>query len=157
MSIYSPLTNQQLTLTLPFSLLKITFRSSSAKPMNKGLSVVYRYPNHHITFFRLRSGKSAPDGASCLTNKRAREMHRVPYPSQGFAGFCLIHSASQSPAVAALSGSQDCGKKDPFSPQARWGDDGARQVKRRHCHTATHHGAFIQTDSPLRVEQKAPT
>lgn len=21
---------------------------------------------------------------------------------------------------------QDCGKKDPFSPQARWGDDGAR-------------------------------
>jgi len=38
--------------------------------------------------------------------------------------------------VGALGQVQDCGKKDPFSPQARWGDDGARQrsieLVRRH-------------------------
>jgi len=33
------------------------------------------------------------------------------------------------PACAARSGPQGRRKNDPFSPQARWGDDGARQVK----------------------------
>ena len=30
--------------------------------------------------------------------------------------------------MGAFGKVQDCGKKDPFSPQARWGDDGARQM-----------------------------
>lgn len=38
-------------------------------------------------------------------------------------------SLLQRPAVGAPGQVQGCGKKDPFSPQARWGDDGARQVR----------------------------
>lgn len=35
---------------------------------------------------------------------------------------------SSPPAGAVLSGPQGRRKNDPFSPQARWGDDGARRV-----------------------------
>ena len=36
---------------------------------------------------------------------------------------------SSPPAGAVLSSPQGRRKNDPFSPQARWGDDGARQVQ----------------------------
>lgn len=65
--------------------------------MNTGLKAIYRYPNYHITFFRLRSWKSAPDGASCLTNQRPWENASGALPFAGirrlFVHFIKHHKA----------------------------------------------------------------
>ena len=42
-------------------------------------------------------------------------------------GFRLPKLSAQPTALPAVSLVQKCGKKDLLSPQARWGDDGARQ------------------------------
>ena len=48
-----------------------------------------------------------------------------------FAGFrrrsINLKRYDAPPAGLIIEGVQACRKRDPFSPQARWGDDGARQ------------------------------
>ena len=44
-------------------------------------------------------------------------------------GSRLPKLSAQPAALSAVNQAQNCGKKDLLSPQARWGDDGARQVQ----------------------------
>lgn len=53
---------------------------------------------------------------------KSPHLRRVPQ------AFDSLETFRQPPAILVLVGVQKCGKSDPFSPQARWGDDGARQV-----------------------------
>ena len=62
--------------------------------------------------------------------------------------FCPSTVPSKPPAYAVESGLQVRRKNDPFSPQARWGDDGARQVQ------TTRPSA--RSTSPPRVARQIP-
>lgn len=68
----------------------------------------------------------APTEFSCLCVliSLAKNLHlrRVPQT------FSLSKTPAKHPAWAAARGPQKCRNRDPFSPQAWWGDDGARQV-----------------------------
>ena len=48
-------------------------------------------------------------------------LRRVPQ------AFDKLETLRYPPAGLIIEGVQACRKRDPFSPQARWGDDGARQ------------------------------
>ena len=78
------------------------------------------------------------------------------YPRRFPQAFKLPTTPSRAPAWAAANGPQVRRKNDPFSPQAWWGDDGARRVVKHvtapvwhacgpDCGTPTPHAA----DSPL--------
>jgi hypothetical protein len=59
---------------------------------------------------------------------RAASFAKTPHLCRVPQAFSLPTTPSRAPAWAAVNGPQVRRKKDPFSPQARWGDDGARRV-----------------------------
>ena len=63
-----------------------------------------------------------------LYNSRYRPLKEFTPRCRVPQAFDLPTMPTKRPACAAESGPQVCRKKDPFSPQARWGDDGARRV-----------------------------
>lgn len=67
------------------------------------------------------------------TTNGAYRVYNNPSPvglrRRDLQGFLLVKHCLQRPAMAALARVQECGEKDLVSPQARWGDDGARQVR----------------------------
>ena len=60
----------------------------------------------------------------------SKPLQIFPYPRRVPQVFTPLKTQTKRPASAVKSGPQGRRKNDPFSPQARWGDDGARQVLR---------------------------
>ena len=64
-----------------------------------------------------------------LHSNASRPFEEIPPRCRVPQAFDHPTNLSSPPAGAVLSGPQGRRKNDPFSPQARWGDDGARQVQ----------------------------
>lgn len=56
-----------------------------------------------------------------------RYLFVLPHLRRDSQGFRHPEAHLERPAVAVFDQVQKCRKKDLFSPQARWGDDGARE------------------------------
>ena len=65
------------------------------------------------------------------TNPKLSVLSHPCLKTPSLAGICRLflspNSLPKLTALPAVSKVKNCGKKDLFSPQARWGDDGARQ------------------------------
>lgn len=84
------------------------------------------HPAEHTPLKKPNPFPKTPTGSGCpctfVSFAKTTRLRRVPQ------AFNLTRTPSGAPAWGTVNGPQVHRKKDPFSPQARLGDDGARRV-----------------------------